>query len=204
MRTTTKFKLDEPTREKWDKYITLIPEIDKIARNIDVGLITRLTDETDYSVEEVFDYRQSEQFTRLINKLSALVERNNLSFTLIKNIDEPNPEGFKTSLKLSLRAGYRSNQNWENWIDKMPEINEGCMFHGVHLARELDMENYSVRTTAYYKHPSEIASAFFVSGWIYGFSNIPLEISEIFEERYSLDLIQDMKDITNKVKTSLR
>ena len=34
------------------------------------------------------------------------------------------------------------------------------------------------------------------SGWIYGNVNIPLEISEIFEESNSLDLMEDMKKIT--------
>jgi hypothetical protein len=52
--------------------------------------------------------------------------------------------------------------------------------------------------TAYYKNPSDIATAFFVAGWIYGNSEIPLEISDIFEKRYSLDLIEDMKEITRK------
>ena len=38
---------------------------------------------------------------------------------------------------------------------------------------------------------------FFIAGWMYGQSNIQLEISDIFEESYSLDLIADMKEITS-------
>ena len=80
----------------------------------------------------------------------------------------------------------------------MPEVTEAFIPHGVHVKRDLDKGNYSVRVTAYYKIQTEITAAFFSSGWIYGFSNIPLEITEIFEKRYSLDLIEDMKKITSK------
>ena len=82
----------------------------------------------------------------------------------------------------------------------MPAVKEACMFNGVHIRRELDMKNYSVRSTAYYKHPTDIANAFFLSGWMYGKANIPLKISNIFQETHQLDLIEDMKEITNKIR----
>ena len=96
-------------------------------------------------------------------------------------MDEPNPEGLKTTLTLSLCDGYRTQKYWEQWLEKMPAVKEACMFNGVHIRLELDMKNYSVRSTAYYKHPTEIANAFFLSGWMYGKAEIPLKISSIFQ-----------------------
>ena len=198
MRTTTKFVLDKPLRKKWYKYISLIPQIDEEMRNLDVVLLKRILEESDFSVEEVFEYKIPEQFTNLVHILTALVERENLSFTLVKSFDEKKPEGYQTVLKVTLRDGYRTNKVWEKLITKMPDVSEACIFHGVHVTRELDKENYSVRVTAFYNNQSDIAAAFFTAGWIYGNADIPLEITDIFEKRYSLDLIEDMKEITNK------
>ena len=202
MRTTIKFVLDKPLRKKWYKYISLIPQIDEEMRNLDVVLLKRILEESDYSVEEVFDYKTPEQFTNLVHILTALVERENLSFSLVKSIDEKKPEGYQTTLKVTLRDGYRTNKYWEKLIIKMPDVSEACIFHGVHVNRELDKENYSVRVTAFYNNQSDIAAAFFTAGWIYGNSEIPLEISDIFEKRYSLDLIEDMKEITSKKRSA--
>ena len=200
MRTTTKFTLDNPSRNKWDKYTSLIPQIDVEMRKLDIVLLKRIFEESDYSVEEVFDYKTPEQFTNLVHILTALVERENLSFSLVKSFDEKKPEGYQTTLKVTLRDGYRTNKVWEKLITKMPDVSEACIFHGVHVTRELDKENYSVRVTAFYNNQSDIAAAFFTAGWIYGNSDIQLEISDIFEKRYSLDLIEDMKEITSRKK----
>ena len=75
------------------------------------------------------------------------------------------------------------------------------LFNGVHMRRELDLANYSVRTTAYYRRPADFAAAFFTAGWMYGRANIPLETTDIFEETYQLDLLEDMKDIIVNQKT---
>ena len=48
MRTTTKFQMDDPTREKWDCYIEMLPMIDKRVRNLDVELLTRKTEEHNF------------------------------------------------------------------------------------------------------------------------------------------------------------
>ena len=84
MRTTTKFRLDDPTRIKWDQYIALIPQIDEIMRDNEIELLTRCTEENDYSVEEVFDYKNEHQFTALVVTLNQLVNKANLFFTLLK------------------------------------------------------------------------------------------------------------------------
>ena len=200
MITTVKFILDKPSKKKWDKYISFIPQIDEEMHRLDVVLLKRIIDEYDYSVEEIFDYKTPEQFTNLVHILTALVERENLSFTLVKSFDEKKPEGYQTTLKVKLRDGYRTNKVWEKLITKMPDVSEACLFHGVHVNRELDKENYSVRVTAFYNNQSDIAAAFFTAGWIYGNADIPLEITDIFEKRYSLDLIDDMKEITSRKK----
>ena len=118
MITNTKFILDKSSREKWNKYISLIPKIDEKMRELDVLLLKRTTDETEYSVEEIFDYKSPGQFTNLVHELTALVERENLSFTLVKSIDEKKPEGYQTTLKVTLRDGYRTNKYWEKLITK--------------------------------------------------------------------------------------
>ena len=200
MRTTVKFRLETPTREKWDIYISLIPKIDRIMRQNDVELLKRLTEELHFTTEELLNYSNEESYTQTVIELTKFTNSHKLLFKLIRKIDEPSPEGFKTTLTLRLRDGYRSQTNWDTWIKKMPAVKDYCTLNGVHLSRELDMKNYSVRATAYYNRPHEIATAFFVSGWIYGQSNINLEIADIFEETYSLDLIEDMKKITNKKK----
>ena len=109
---------DKPSRKKWDKYISLIPQIDEEMRNLDVVLLKRILDESDFSVEEVFEYKTPEQFTNLVHILTALVERVNLSFSLEKSIDEKKPEGYQTTLKVTLRDGYRTNKYWEKLITK--------------------------------------------------------------------------------------
>ena len=200
MRTTVKFLLEKSTSEKWDLYISLIPKIDRIMRENDVELLKRITEELHFTTEELLNYSSEESYTQTVMELTKFTNSHKLYFKLVRKIDEPSPEGFKTTLTLRLRDGYRTQNNWDKWIKKMPVVKDYCSFNGVHLARELDTKNYSVRSTAYYKRPHEIANAFFVSGWIYGQSNINLEISEIFEEMYSLDLIEDMKKITNKKK----
>jgi len=204
MRTTIKMALVNPTREKWDQYIKLIPEIDKIIRNAGVELLSRKLQEREYLTFVVDEYQDEEKYLQMTFDIINLTNSHKITFNVLEKFNHPNPKGFKTSLTLRIREGYRSKKNWEKWLDKMPDISEACMFHGVHLSREIDMKNFSVRTIAKYKKQSEIASAFFYSGWIYGNSNIPLEISDIFEESYSLDLIEDMKKITNKKKMQKR
>ena len=193
--------LETPTREKWDQYIKVIPDIDKIIRNAGVELLSRKLMATEYLTVVVDEYQDEEKYLQMTFDIINLTNSHKITFNVLEKFDHPNPKGFKTSLTLRIREGYRSKKNWEKWLDKMPDISEACMFHGVHLSRELDMKNFSVRTTANYNKQSEIASAFFYSGWIYGNLNIPLEISDIFEESYSLDLINDMKKITNKKKS---
>ena len=197
MRTSIKFALKNPTREKWDLYITLIPKIDKIIRNSGVELLSRKLQERGYLIFVEDEYQDEEKYLQMTFDIINLTNSHKITFNVLEKFNHPNPQGFKTSLTLRLREGYRSKENWEKWLDKMPDISEACMFHGVYLSRELDMKNFSVRTTAKYSKQSEIASAFFYSGWIYGNLNIPLEISDIFEESYSLDLIEDIKQITN-------
>ena len=201
MRTTTKFRLDDPTRIKWDQYIALIPQIDEIMRDNEIELLTRCTEENDYSVEEVFDYKNEHQFTALVVTLNQLVNKANLFFTLLKRADEPNPQGYRTTMNVRLRPGYRSRKYWEKWLAKSEAVKEAMLFNGVHMRRELDLANYSVRTTAYYRRPADFAAAFFTAGWMYGRANIPLETTDIFEETYQLDLLEDMKDIIVNQKT---
>ena len=198
MRTTVKFRLEYPTREKWDLYISLIPKIDRIMLENDVELLKRIPKELHFTTEELLNYSNEEYYTQTVMELTKFTNSHKLFFKLIKKIDEPSQEGFKTTITLRLRDGYRTQNNWENLIKKMPAVKDSCAFNGVHISRELDLNNYSVRSTAYYKRTQEIVNAFFVSGWIYGQSNINLEISEIFEESYSLDLIKDIKKITKK------
>jgi len=190
--------LETPTREKWDQYIKVIPDIDKIIRNAGVELLSRKLMAPEYLTVVVDEYQNEEKYLQMIIDVVNFTKSHNLTFKVIEKYNYPNPQGLKTSLTLRLREGYRTKENWEKWLGKMPDINEACMYHDVHLSRELDMNNFSVRTTASYKNQSDIAIAFFCSGWIYGNVNIPLEISDIFEESYSLDLIEDMKKITNK------
>ena len=197
MRTSIKLALENPSREKWDQYIKLIPEIDKIIRNAGVELLSRKLQEREFTTLVVDEYQDEEKYLQMTFDILNLTNSHKITFNVLEKFDHPNPQGFKTSMTISLREGYRSKENWIKWLDKMPDISEACMFHGVHLSRELDMKNFSVRTTAKYNKQSEIASAFFYSGWIYGNLNIPLEISDIFEESYSLDLIEDIKQITN-------
>ena len=204
MRTSISMTLETPTREKWDQYIKVIPDIDKIIRNAGVELLSRKLMAPEYLTVVVDEYQNEEKYLQMIIDVVNFTKSHNLTFKVIEKYNYPNPQGFKTSLTLRLREGYRSMENWGKWLDKMPDISEACMFHEVHLSREMDMKNFSVRTTATYKKQSEIASAFFYSGWIYGNLNIPLEISDIFEESYSLDLIEDMKKITNKKKMQKR
>ena len=203
MRTTTIFQMNAPTNKKWDCYVGLLPEIDNIIRDLDIDLLTRKTQESDHTVEEVFDYRNGSQFLDLAKELTKLVTICQLQFTLIKSIDEPSPEGYKTTLYVRLRTGYRSRKYWEKWQEKSKAVKEGMMFHGVHMTRDLDIENYAVRTTAYYRRPADFANAFFIAGWMYGRANIPLETSDVFEERYQLDLLEDMKEITNKLRRTI-
>ncbi len=204
MRTSIKLDLENPSREKWDQYIKLIPEIDKIIRNASVELLSRKLQERGYLIFVEDEYQDEEKYLQMTFDILNLTSTHKLNFNVLEKFDHPNPQGFKTCLTLSLRKGYQTKQNWEKWLDKMSDISEACMFHGVYLSRELDMKNFSVRTTAKYHKQSEIASAFFYSGWIYGNLNIPLEISDIFEESYSLDLIEDMKEITKNKKEQKR
>ena len=60
MRTTVKYQMDDPTRIKWDKYISLIPETDNILRTAGVDLLSRHTEERDYSVEVVDEYDEED------------------------------------------------------------------------------------------------------------------------------------------------
>ena len=201
MRTTVKFQMDYPTRAKWDCYIGILPKIDKIVRKLDVELLTRKTEENNYTVEEVFDYRHGAQFLELTKEIVTLVTKCDLTFTLLKSIDDAKPAGFKTTMKVRLRPGYRSRKYWEKWLAKSEAVKEAMLFNGVHMRRELDLANYSVRTTAYYRRPADFAAAFFTAGWMYGRANIPLETTDIFEETYQLDLLEDMKDIIVNQKT---
>jgi len=198
MRTTIKLALENPSREKWDQYIKLIPEIDKIIRNAGVELLSRILKEREYQTIVVDEYQDEEKYLQMLFDIINFTNSHNITFNVLEKFNHPFPQGFKTSLTLRLRDGYQTEENWIKWLDKMNDISEACIFHGVHLSRKLDMENFSVHTTATYKKQSEIANAFFYSGWIYGNLNLPLEISNIFEESYSLDLIKDMKKLTNK------
>ena len=203
MRTTVKFQMDDSTRAKWDDYIKMLPKIDEIVRKLDIELLTRITKENDHTVEEVFDYRDGSQFLELTKDIVTLLTKCDLTFTLLKSLDEQQPEGYKTSMNVRLRTGYRSRKNWEKWQEKAKAVKEAMMFHGVHMRRDLDIANYAVLTTAYYKHPADFANAFFIAGWMYGRANIPLETSDVFEERYQLDLLEDMKDITKKIRRTI-
>ena len=201
MRTKTKFSLDEPSKERWGKYVSMIPLIDEKMRELDIILLKRTLTHSDYSVEEIFEYKTQEKFTNLVHVLTAVVEREGLSFSLIESVDENMPGGYQITVKVNLRDGYRDKENWEKLIEKMPDVSEACMFHDVHVKRELDVGNYAVRVTAFYKTQADLATAFFTAGWIYGNAEIPLEFTEVFEKRYSLDLISDMKEITSKSKS---
>ena len=203
MRTTVKFQMDEPTNAKWDCYVKLLPEIDDIIRNLDVDLLTRKTQESDHTVEEVFDHRNQAQFLELTKGIVTLVTKCDLTFTLLKSVEEPRAEGYKTTMNVRLRTGYRSRKYWEKWQEKAKADKEAMMFHGVHMRRDLDIANYAVRTTAYYRRPADFANAFFIAGWMYGRANIPLETSDVFEERYQLDLLEDMKEITKKIRRTI-
>ena len=203
MRTTVHFRLNNPTREKWDQYISLIPKIDLIMRVHNVELMSRRTQEHDYTVEETIEYEGSQTIYQLTIKLTEFLLLYDLTLDVLSSKDEPDPEGFKTTVTVRLRTGYRSRKYWERWLSKMSAVKQACMFNGVHLKSDLDMANYSVRFTAYYRRPSDIATAYFSTGWMYGRANIPLEITDIFEERHQLDLIEDMKEITNKLRRTI-
>ena len=150
--------------------------------------------------KETIEYDEIQTIYQLTIKLTEFLLLYDLTLDVLSIKDEPDPEGFKTTLTLRLRTGYRSHKYWERWLAKMSAVKQASMFNGVYLKRDLDMANYSVRSTAYYRRPADIATAYFLTGWMYGRANIPLEITDIFEERHQLDLIEDMKEITNKLR----
>jgi len=82
-RTTTKFKLDKPTCKKWKSYVNLLPTIDKQIKKSKIKLITRFTDEHNYTVQEVFDYDNEKQFLNLALQLRDIVNPKGLFFTMI-------------------------------------------------------------------------------------------------------------------------
>ena len=200
MRTTVKFTLDDPSRKKWDKYMSLIPYIDDIMRDHNVNLLTRSTEEADYSIEECFDYLNEEVHQHMIMRLTNFTHSHDLFFTLLKKTEDLSPKGFKTTMKVRLRSGYRNQKMWNKWLEKSKSVKESAMFYGVHVVRELDIKNYTVRMQAYYKNPADFASAFFSAGWMYGRSNIPLEVTDVFQETYQMDLLEDMQEITKQMK----
>ena len=118
MRTTVKFRLEYPTREKWDLYISLIPKIDQIMQENNVELLKRIPEELHFTTEELLNYSNEEYYTQTVMELTKFTNSHKLFFKLIKKIDEPSQEGFKTTITLRLRDGYRTQNNWENWIKK--------------------------------------------------------------------------------------
>ena len=93
MRTTVKFQMDYPTRAKWDCYIGILPKIDKIVRKLGVDLLTRKTEESKYTVEEVFDYRHGAQFLELTKEIVTLVTKCDLLSRYSKALMMQNQQG---------------------------------------------------------------------------------------------------------------
>ena len=65
MRTSIKLAIENPSREKWDQYIKLIPEIDKIIRNAGVELLTRELQEREYLTFVVDEYQDEEKYLQM-------------------------------------------------------------------------------------------------------------------------------------------
>ena len=110
MRTSIKMGLVNPTREKWDQYIKLIPEIDKIIRNAGVELLSRKLQEREYLTIVVDEYQDEEKYLQMTFDIINLTNSHEITFNVLEKFDHPNPQGFKTCLTLSLRKGYQTKE----------------------------------------------------------------------------------------------
>ena len=194
------FRLDNATPKKWQKYKSLIGEIDNI--DIKEGIITlqRSYNDKNYTLQVRTKSGDRTSFFTCSNKISNLLARHGLSVSCIFAKEYEAPDQINIKMYLQLKKQFHTHYYFKMWEK---------------IARVIDLES-RVRNIVVkrIKHPAHFSMTIHVSiinyfdwsyigffaGHICGKAGLEFEVSEPILDLRTEDILDEMINISNETR----
>ena len=192
MKQILKFKLDDPTFEKWELYKGLIPMIDQVCTSNGLFIESRIPNEEDHTVV-VTSFANDEKciINACINGI-RLLETHGLSASVVDAKRIRNPQNIQIRLSCNLRIGYQNKKNVEMWQSLSQTIDMFAGVRSVKLVREWDLSKYAMDLSASFIDPIGWTQVAFYCGHLYGSNGLAFDVNEWTQPIEQEDILDEL------------
>lgn len=192
MKQILKFKLDNPSHEKWELYKGMIPMIDQICTENGLFIESRIPNDDEQAMV-VTSFANNE--TCIINatvKVILLMQAHGLSATVVDAKRIRNPQNIQIRLLCSLSVGYQNKKNFKMWQNLSQTIDLFAGLRSVKLVREWDLSKYAMDLTASFIDPIGWTQVAYYCGHLCGSNGLAFDVNEWTQPIEQEDILDEL------------
>jgi len=192
MKQIIKFKLDNPTFEKWELYKGMIPMIDQVCTENRLFIESRVPiDDEQAMIVTSFANNESSIINATV-KVILLMQAHGLSATVIDAKRIRNPAEFVIKLCMKLKLGYQTKQHLDRWQSLSATTDDFAKIRSIKIEREWDLANFALYLTCSFLNPVSWTQVCFFAGHLYGTNHLYFDVDEYSQPIEQEDILDEL------------
>jgi len=193
-----KFKLDNPSLEKWELYKGLSASIDKIDLAEGVLITNREFNAEDYTLICSLNSTHIDSLMRGTFAATKLLYKHGITVTCVSAKQFNSPDQINIKMLIKLKNKFQNPRYWTTWDNITNIIDAECRKNNILVKRHKFPEKYEMILDVSFVNYFEWSAIGFFAGHLCGKAGIELDIQESVMDITTEDILDEITHITGR------